>query len=212
MTQLNRITELLHDPLFIEFDLEQRAPTIFNAVGRTHTERWHSAFIAWLLDPKGSHGLVDFPLRRLIATLAIEDESTNTSRCICLESLLTDADFSNAIVRPSERESTEHYEPTVGEFDVYVTGITLPANEPWKEIRLLIETKVKDKISKEQCNKYISFIEGSKSQPSQAFTIPIFVAPTSYYEDDKPVVELFDDASWIGLDYHDLYKGVIQSC
>jgi hypothetical protein len=45
-------------------------PNLFRAVGRTGTETWHSAFLGWLLDPTGSHGLRDFPLVQFLTTAA----------------------------------------------------------------------------------------------------------------------------------------------
>ncbi len=44
-------------------------------LGQTFKERWHSAFLAWLLDPSGTHGLDVFPLLRLLIWIATEDDS-----------------------------------------------------------------------------------------------------------------------------------------
>src|ERR1039458_6651508 len=173
MNNLHQIVELLNDPLFVEFELDQEAPTIFNAVGRTHTERWHSAFIAWLLDPYGSHGLRDYPLRKFVALLAAED-TLNEGRGLSLLELFTDGAFESAKTVPNEREPAEHKEPNGSEFDVYVRGIRLHDDSPWKEVRLLVETKVRDKIHKAQCAKYISFIEACKPPPSAVFIVPVF--------------------------------------
>jgi hypothetical protein len=211
MNNLHQIVELLNDPLFVEFELDQEAPTIFNAVGRTHTERWHSAFIAWLLDPYGSHGLRDYPLRKFVALLAAED-TLNEGRGLSLLELFTDGAFESAKTVPNEREPAEHKEPNGSEFDVYVRGIRLHDDSPWKEVRLLVETKVRDKIHKAQCAKYISFIEACKPPPSAVFIVPVFVAPTHYYEDDVEMEELFGHPSWIGLDYRKLYDQIIYPC
>ncbi len=69
----SEILELVHDPRFIDFELLQEAPSIFNAVGRTHTETWHSALLGWLLDPSSSHSLGVFPLKRFLLLCRTHD-------------------------------------------------------------------------------------------------------------------------------------------
>jgi hypothetical protein len=211
MSNLLEVADLLNDPLFIEFELDQEAPTIFNAVGRTHTERWHSAFVAWLLDPQGSHGLGDYPLRRFIALLATEDPLGEGCGLNFIEPL-ANGDFERVKVLPNEREPAEHKEPNVGDFDVYVRGIRLPEHPRWQEVRLLLEVKVGAKIDKAQCAKYISFIEAQKLPPTSVLIVPVFLAPTSYYKDDVSMKDLLGDSSWIGLDYRTLYDGVLYAC
>ena len=43
---------------------------LFEVLGITEMETRHSAFLAWLLDPKGSHGLGDYLLRAFLARCA----------------------------------------------------------------------------------------------------------------------------------------------
>jgi hypothetical protein len=64
------LAKLASDATFQRFSTLQGQPNIFRAIGRTHTETWHSAFLAWLLDPEGSHQLQTFPLKRFLATVA----------------------------------------------------------------------------------------------------------------------------------------------
>src|SRR5947209_5566009 len=150
--RLSQILALIHDPQFAEFELEQEAPSIFNAVGRTHTETWHSALLGWLLDPNSSHQLGSFPLTRLILLLGIQDTLKVEERGVDLNELLAKGDFSKTRVRPNEREPIE---VTVGRvrFDVFADNITL---ESYKEIQVIIEAKVKAPIKHAQCQEYIS--------------------------------------------------------
>ena len=71
---LHRLLTLIHDPQFIVFETQQNPPSIFNAVGRTYTETWHSALLGWLLNPKSSHGLGSFPLSRFLLLLGLIDK------------------------------------------------------------------------------------------------------------------------------------------
>ena len=172
--KLNLILSLIHDPTFIAFESEQEAPSIFNAVGRTYTETWHSALLGWLFDPESSHGLGEFPLARLILLLKAEDTLTTAKRGIDLNELLAQGDFSDARVRPNERELAEISVKGVGRFDILVDQIKL---EPFQEVQILIEAKVKAQIDSVQCGKYIAHIAQKKT--GGTFIIPVFVAPTS---------------------------------
>jgi hypothetical protein len=54
------------DPAFVRLSASQSRTNLFRILGTDERERWHSAFWAWLLDPEGSHGLRDLPIRRLL--------------------------------------------------------------------------------------------------------------------------------------------------
>lgn len=194
--KINQILALIHDPLFVEFELEQEAPSIFNSVGRTYTETWHSALLGWLLDPNGSHGLGIFPLTRLLLFLSTKDTLSVGQRGIDLSQLLAKGDFSQAQVRPNERELTE---VSVGNmrFDVFVDSINF---EQFREVQILVEVKVKARIDLDQCEKYIAYIEERKEEG--VFTLPVFVAPTNKMLGTP--AELFGDESWLGIDYQQL--------
>lgn len=61
------IHDLLVDPDFIQLCRNKEEKTLFNIVGMTHTERWYSSFLAWLLNPESPHGLDYFPMRCLLS-------------------------------------------------------------------------------------------------------------------------------------------------
>jgi len=202
---LHDILMLVHDPIFVTFELEQEAPTIFNAVGRTYTETWHSALLGWLFDPKSSHDLGLYPLNRLLLLLQIEDTLDVAVRDIDLNQLLAQGNLSQARVRPNERDLVEVSVTGVGRFDTLIDQIDLP---PWKEIQLLIEIKVNAPIDKNQCQKYISYIEIKKKE--NILIIPVFVAPDSHLIGSSN--DLFGDDSWIRLSFRDIYDDIIEPC
>ncbi len=69
----SRLLALEADPAFERLDRQLGRTNAFRLLGRTYTETWHSAFWGWVFDPKGSHGLGDFALRRLLVRLADDD-------------------------------------------------------------------------------------------------------------------------------------------
>lgn len=202
--RIDQILALIYDPLFVQFELKKEAPSIFNAVGRTYTERWHSALLGWLFDPKSSHELGIFPLTCILLFLSNRDTLSVKKRGIDLSGLLVKGDFSEAQVRPNERESAE---VSVGNmrFDVLINGIKF---NPFKDVQILIEVKVNDKIKPKQCGKYIDYIALKKVK--KVFTIPVFVAPTSKMLGTPN--ELFGNESWFGIDFQSIYDEVIEPC
>lgn len=201
--QLDDILKLLHDPTFIRFDLMQRAPSIFNAVGRTHTETWHSALLGWLLNPGSSHDLGTFPLARFLLLLKITDGFTAKQRGINLSNLLVLGDLSTSRARPNELELQEASTKAAGRFDVFIDRIKLP---PWQEVQILIEMKVKGNINISQCNKYITFIQEQNKQ--KILVLPIFVAPTGRLL--SPTKNLLGNEAWLKIDFQSLYDEVIE--
>jgi hypothetical protein len=204
-TSLHDILALIHDPTFVAFEIDQEAPTIFNAVGRTYTETWHSALLGWLFDPKSSHGLGLYPLNRLLMLLQIEDTLDVTARSVDINQLLTQGELSQARVRPNERDLTEVSVTGVGRFDILTDQIELL---PWKDIQILIEVKVNAPIDKNQCQRYISYIEIKKKE--NVLIIPVFVAQENYLIGSSK--DLFGDDSWIRSSFRDIYDDIIEPC
>ncbi len=80
--------QLITDDYFMKLASEQKQKGIFDIVGQTHTEHWHSAFVCWLLSPDANHGLGDFPICRLLSLYVNKLESNSYAGCEKLE--LTD--------------------------------------------------------------------------------------------------------------------------
>lgn len=68
------IEALITDSRFQLLKYKQEKANIFNIVGQTHTEHWHSSFMSWLLDPNSSLHLGHFPLARLLNLYMIKNE------------------------------------------------------------------------------------------------------------------------------------------
>jgi len=65
--------KLLEDPDFEKLEIELRKPNIFSILGIGRMEIRHSNFLAWLLDPNGSHGLGYQFLIRVLRDLSTKD-------------------------------------------------------------------------------------------------------------------------------------------
>lgn len=78
--RMQRVQNLVTDPYFLSIENDLKRSSFLSILGRTYTERWHSAFLAWLLDPAGSHGLGDFAFRRLLVAMATVAETEEPYR------------------------------------------------------------------------------------------------------------------------------------
>ncbi|MBT6200006.1 MAG: PD-(D/E)XK nuclease family protein [Bacteroidetes Order II. Incertae sedis bacterium] len=68
---------LVADIDFDKLELGLRNPNIFNILKITKNEIRHSNFLAWLLDPRGSHNLGDLFVRRFLREVFASDLSAN---------------------------------------------------------------------------------------------------------------------------------------
>jgi hypothetical protein len=75
----NKYGRLLKDHDFSQLDLLIKQPNIFLALGVDQQELRHSNFLAWLLNPKGSHGIGDLFLLRFLRDIAVEENCRNVS-------------------------------------------------------------------------------------------------------------------------------------
>ena len=163
-----RLHNLISSAYFIKLCQRFEKNNIFNIVGRTQQENWHSSFIAWLLNPNGSHGLDHFPIRCLLTSIRVLAESMNNGEGgggNALNNLpehlvIDDCEFSETVVRPesigkiSHREKKVHYKDDVVDrnlhrkydqdiaFDIALsTKITMPDKKPQRLV-LICENKV----------------------------------------------------------------------
>ena len=117
--------DLVTDDQFARIEALATRPNLFRIVGRTFTETWHSMFLGWLMDPKGSHGLKGYPLKKLLLAITnptIQGTDINFDKIIRLASL---GNLDTAKVYPNETYQQE-YSCTAGRIDVFVQSIIHP--------------------------------------------------------------------------------------
>ena len=73
----DQIIAFYNDELFQKINAYYGKKTLFNILKIEKNEKRHSAFLAWLLDVKGSHGLGEEPFRRFMRLLSKQDDKYN---------------------------------------------------------------------------------------------------------------------------------------
>ena len=72
----DKIIAFYNDELFQKINAYYGKKTLFNILKIERNEKRHSAFLAWLLDVKGSHGLGEEPFRRFMRLISKQNKGS----------------------------------------------------------------------------------------------------------------------------------------
>lgn len=178
-------------------------PNLFKIVGRTHYERWHSAFFGWLLDANGSHLLSDYVLRRFLLLLLHEEclKATNHSE-VFLTNVLPVVDLSEIRVSPNENMPSETSVLGVGRFDIFLTASYSNEEGNAGKLNVLFELKIDSRPDGIQSARYADWMFAN--HPNDV-NLLIYLTP-SLSVDSKSTV---GDERWYCLDYQFLNDNLL---
>lgn len=197
----SKLLNLISDENFIRIKALSNRPNFFKIVGRTYTETWHSMFLAWLLDPMGSHNLSSFPLQRLLVLVSNPYIFGRKCELDRIAKFATIADLTNAKIKPNEGDQRE-YSCDVGKFDIFIE-IDNQNND--EKVVILIEQKVNSLIDKTQAKKYIDWLD---NEYFDWFKIPVYLASSNQYSISSE--DTFNSSRWYGIDYQQLHDIVLM--
>lgn len=206
----NQIVALYNDPLFQELKAYYSKTTIFNILKIERNENRHSAFLAWLLDANGSHGLKEEPLRKFLRALAVSAVSETESIDKTLANSFVSGNYSyeNLVVETEKSVETEKK----GRIDVFVSFDMETANKETANkgnannkthVYIIIENKVYSKEHDEQTEKYL---EWARKQDEEPAVIGVFLAPDKI-ENCSADSDVFE---FVKFTYEDLLEKVIE--
>jgi hypothetical protein len=190
-----RLLNLVSEIEFIKFENIISEPNFFKIVGRTHYERWHSAFWGWLLDAQGSHLLSDYVLRRFL--LLLLDErclKAETKPDKSLSNILPVVEFLDIQVSPNENMSGEISVTGIGRFDIFLTAHYFDDNGNKGNLNIIFELKIDSRPNGKQSCKYADWL--FNNHPNDV-NLLIYVTP-KLLNDSKSTV---GDERWYCLDY-----------
>ncbi len=195
---------LISDSHFIKFLNIFSEPNIFKIVGRTHYERWHSAFLGWLLDTNGSHLLSDYVLTRFLFSLLEEQTlKSNTHGNYLIFKVLPILDFYDISVIPNERTATEVTISNLGRFDIFLQGTHYDKiNDIEKKFNIIFELKIDSQVTSEQSKKYADWL--FENHPDED-NLLIYILP-NLLSSSKATV---GDERWYCIDYQILHDKII---
>lgn len=190
-----KLLELISEPSFIKYTNILSEPNFFTIVGRTHYERWHSAFYGWLLDPNGSHLMRDYVLTRFLLLTFDEKclKSSNHTKT-SLSRVLPTIEFENIEVTPNEFFSSEISVKDLGRFDVFLTADYHNSSGVSGRLNIIFELKIDSNVHADQSEKYADWLFENHAGETNVL---IYILP-KLLTDSKSTV---GDARWYCLDY-----------
>ena len=222
-----KINEMICSEPFQELEQAVRQLSIFSLVGTTNTERWHSAFIAWLLNANAEHNLGDYALKQLLIAmrLKIEKENPFNKKFKNIPSLvdIESGEFIECDVMPDATSIERNKEKTVKvsidkkkskkcSFDVALTALfNTPSTKNNKKLLLIIENKIKAKESYDQTTYYAHWALNSPTYP---------ISSSSHEKKINNVCLLFltpccsspKDPNFLALSYQEFMDKVLVPC
>ena len=193
----DQIVALYNDPLFQELKAYYSKTTIFNILKIERNENRHSAFLAWLLDANGSHGLKEEPLRKFLRALAVS-ETGSIDETLANSFVSGNYSFEKLVVETEKSVETEKK----GRIDVFVSFDMETANNK-THVCVIIENKVYSKEHDEQTEKYL---EWARKQDEEPAVIGVFLAPDKI-ENCSADSDVFE---FVKFTYEDLLEKVIE--
>lgn len=190
-----RLLGLVSDPAFIKFINIQTEPNIFRIVGRAHYERWHSAFLGWLLDAQGSHLLRDYVLTRFLYLL-FDDKCLkgNTPHRQLLLDILPTIHFLNIEVSPNEYASTETCVKGIGRFDISLKARYKDKTNNHGQLNMIVELKIESPTRADQSARYAEWLHQTHPQD---VNLLIYILPKLLSNSRATV----GDDRWFCMDY-----------
>jgi len=162
-------------------------------------------FLAWLLDPKGSHGLGGYPfvlLCRSASRSTWGNQSAAWSRMAALAR-------SQAIdVSPNERNPREHILEDGSRPDIMISNVVLEGvpDEGWPP-QVIIEQKVGAVIKLDQLYNYRRIVTAGTSNDF----LGIILAPRAHFS-PRHIDFLKGGNRWTGIDYQQLHDDLLSPC
>ncbi len=168
------IHHLLTDPDFLRLRAKQSESTLFRILGVTFIERWHSAFLTWLLSPNSGHGLADFPVKRFLS--ATWDCSHEGDGGGGIDLSLGAIEKLNLTAITFESEFTDGgrlRSPVKGG----VARIDTHGYDPTAKIRVVVEQKVKSSEHDDQTATYFEYFNQPDVRAVTEATAYVYLTP-----------------------------------
>ena len=184
----NQIINFYNDALFQKLNAYYGKTTLFNILKIERNENRHSAFLAWLLDVKGSHGLGEEPLKKFMRLLAWTEKDSKYDNPFLA---------GNYHVKDMEVNTEQSIEK--GRMDICIRFCYFD-NQEKKRVLVIVENKV---YAQERPDQTVNYRDWVKKKESKDVTIiGVFLTP------DKE--KSCSCEEFIKIDYRDLLAQVLE--
>lgn len=221
---LKKYLDMINSQEYLQLLEYYQKETIFDILGVSRQENPHSCFLRWLFDPTSSHGMGDFPLRKLIETLCLCYEKHHASYDdtyfineknifkLSNEKIRRQLGYGEYKIKDTElyREKViekQRRADIVIEFDMFDES----NQQCCKRIAIIIENKIGSIEHKDQTKFYEKYFKNENIE----FGIMAFLQPITNNDLKKLLTEkkkLCSSEEFIYITYQYLMDGVFEPC
>ena len=202
----SEIINFYNDPLYQELKAYYGKTTLFNILKIERNENRHSAFLAWLLDENGSHGLGEEPLKRFMRLLAKMDDRYNEPF------LVGNYTIENMDVVTELPVKAEGHHKS-GRIDIFVdfdyrllTGTKEERNKV-QHVHVIVENKVYTNEHDDQTKLYCDWARQEYKGKHNQTIIGVFLAPE---KPEKCSGDEKDGFEYVKITYQDILQDLIE--
>jgi hypothetical protein len=171
-------------------------------LGVSRRELSHSSFIAWMMDPKSSHGIGDFGIRRFLEILMTSKFwQVQENRSKFFDDLIT----GNFELQKSSIRREVDLEKN-GRLDLLIE-LHISINNEKSYLRLIIENKVLSTEGKDQTNRYYDHFLNLKDEYENIF---VYLTPLSSLDLDDLVQPECENKHYIQINYQSLVDALLE--
>lgn len=190
------IIDFYNDPLFQELKAYFGKTTVFNILKIERNENRHSAFLAWLLDENGSHGLGEEPLKRFMRLLAKMDDKFNEPF------LVGNYLMENATIYTEYPVSIKSKK---GRIDIFIE-FDYKGESGTNHVHVIIENKVYTNEHDDQTKLYLDWARQEYKGEHNRTIIGVFLAPEKPEKCSGDV----DGFEYVKITYQDILQDMIE--
>lgn len=195
----DQIISFYNNELYQKLNAYYGKTTLFNILKIERNENRHSAFLAWLLDVKGSHGLGEEPFRRFMRLLSKQDGKYDHPFLLGNYRI----DYMKV---DTERTATAKGYKRRGRVDVDVEfAYAINKDDKPTQAHIILENKIYTEEHDEQTKLYHDWaLEEDKGK--KKWLIGVFLSP----EYTEKCAGDIDDFKYVKITYGDVLKYVIE--
>lgn len=186
-------------------------------LSKYRNENCHSAFIAWLLNDKESHGLGKFGIKKFLEIIFLRGQERICQRYPEL------ADYFNlkVVITNVEKVTKEKEIGKAGMLDIYAE-VMLALNKDEYTLKLIVENKVESvetiKDGKYQTERYFSHFEkqepkskkGKNRVKKKEIILYVYLTPQPTLELNQPLEQKCSCKEFININYQDLVDHLLE--
>ena len=200
------IIKFYNDPLYQELKAYYGKTTLFNILKIERNENRHSAFLAWLLDEKGSHGLGEEPLKRFMRLLAKMDDRYNEPFLVGNYTIENMDVVTELPVKAEGHHKSGRIDIFV-DFDYRLLAGTEEERNKVQHVHVIVENKVYTNEHDDQTKLYRDWARQEYKGKHNQTIIGVFLAP------DKPDECSGDEKGgfcYVKITYQDILQDLIE--